>query len=262
MGGAYTAVCNDVNSIAFNPAGLGFLESTEVELVQNNWIQDISNQYAAVAIPLKAFGTLGLEVTMLSVNGMVRTDNQGNTDGTKFQSSDMSSSLAYAKTFSGAFSAGFKLKMLNENIDNIQASGCAADVGILFRTSSSFDIGIAEQNIGSGIKFISESDPLPTTVKAGIAYRPIDNMVCAFDVNQTNDSDTYECVGAEYVIVCDRKLTFPIRLGYRTGYDTGDLSGFSAGAGVFYNNLLSVDIAWAPMGILGDSMQFGLGIKF
>ena len=186
MGSAYTALCDDVNSIAFNPAGLGFLQYREMELVQNNWIQSISNQYAAVAIPSKSFGTLGLEVDMLSVTGLVRTDNFGNADGTKFGSSDISYGLAYAKSFGDRFSAGFKVKMINETIDNAQASGSALDLGVLYRVASNFDIGIAEQNIGSGIEFISESDPLPTTLKAGIAYRPLDNMVCALIlINQT-----------------------------------------------------------------------------
>ena len=62
MGGAYTALCDDVNSIGFNPAGLGYLEKNEISLAQNNWIQGVSNQYLAAVVPVRSFGSLGLYI--------------------------------------------------------------------------------------------------------------------------------------------------------------------------------------------------------
>ena len=264
MGGAYTALCDDVNTIAFNPAGIAYLSTGEVALAQNNWIQGISNQYLAAAVPVRGFGTLGLEVNMLSVGDITRTDVVGNSDGTTFGSSNMSAGLSYAKAISKNFSAGVNIKTINETIDNVQASGYAADVGALFRASSKIDLGVAVQNIGAEIKFIDEADPLPLTLRGGLAYRPVTNVACTLDVVQPNDSGVYECVGLEYAAgaISNDKVVFPFRAGYRTGYDSGDLSGFSLGAGVLYNGHISVDLAWTPMGILGDSLKFGLGVRF
>jgi hypothetical protein len=260
LGSAFTAFSDDVNSIVFNPSGLAFLAKKEAALVQNNWIQDISNQYLAFAVPTSA-GTFGLNVTMVSIKDIVKRDNSG-VDNGQYNASDMAVSLAYAKKIGEKFALGLNVKSINQTIDTEKANGIAGDFGLLYKASSKVDIGVSVLNVGSGIKFINEADPLPTTVKGGAVYMPSSPLKIGVDVSKANDSDATFGAGAEYLIKAGKKLVFPLRIGYRSGYETEQLSGLSGGCGVLYNDTMGFDFAWAPMGILGDSMKFGLTYKF
>ena len=262
LGTAYTAFNDDVNSIAFNPAGLSFLPKKEVALVQNSWIQDISNQYLAAGLPMGTKGTLGLGVTMLSVKDMVQIPTSGVATGTKFEASDMAVTLAYAKAFGEKLGVGLSVKSITQKIENESAAGFAADIGVQYRASRKVDLGLAVQNVGTSLKFITEADPLPMTIRAGSAYRPLASIAIGLDVIAPNDSDVYAGIGAEYCLKAGQKLVFPIRAGYRSGYETEQMSGLGGGLGIVYDNVFSIDYAWNPMGILGDSMRFGLSFKF
>jgi hypothetical protein len=163
---------------------------------------------------------------------------------------------------SNNFSFGLNVKTINQKIDDQTASGMAADAGFLFKSSPKLDLGVSVLNMGSGIKFINEADPLPTTVRTGACYKPIEKLKLGVDASKPNDADANFGIGAEYCVKAGEKLVFPVRAGYRTGYETEQLSGLAAGVGVMYNNVLGFDFAWAPMGILGDTMKFGLSFKF
>jgi long-subunit fatty acid transport protein len=262
LGSAFTAFADDVNSIAFNPAGLAFLKKSEVSLVQNNWIQDISNQYLAFAVPTSA-GTFGLNVVLSGVSNLVRRDETGAADGSTFGSSDMSTSLAYATHINDNLSFGLNLKLISETIDTENATSIAGDFGVIYKVSPKLNLGASILNLGNSVKFLEVGDPLPLDLRAGLMYAPVDNVKIGLDVSQPNDADMNVGAGVEYSIKAGEKLVFPIRAGYRSGNETDDqLSGISAGCGVIYNETVSFDLSWVPMGILGDSMQFGLTYKF
>ncbi|MCB4792827.1 MAG: hypothetical protein LHV68_13240 [Elusimicrobia bacterium] len=124
------------------------------------------------------------------------------------------------------------------------------------------DIGLAIQNLGTKIKFIDEADFLPMTVKAGGVYKLNSDLTLGADINYPNDSDIYVSAGAEYTVKSGERLEFPIRAGYRTGMQAGGLSGLGTGLGMLYNKTLGINLAWTPEGDLGDSLKFGLDIKF
>ena len=52
MGGVYSSLADDVNSIFFNPAGLGLISSSEFTFMHNSYIEDLKHDYAAVCLPL------------------------------------------------------------------------------------------------------------------------------------------------------------------------------------------------------------------
>ena len=52
MGSSYSAVCDDISAIWWNPAGLGFLEDREVMLNVVDYTLDLTYSYAAAAVPL------------------------------------------------------------------------------------------------------------------------------------------------------------------------------------------------------------------
>ncbi|MBN1622370.1 MAG: PorV/PorQ family protein [Endomicrobiales bacterium] len=261
MGGAYAAMSDDVNSIVFNPSGLAFLKKKEAVLVQNSWIQDISNQYLAFGMPTENMGTFGLSVIMLSITDIDHRDNLANDLGS-YDARDMAVSLAYARCLNEQWGVGLNAKIIQSKIEDESASAFAVDIGGLYKVSERVDLGLVIQNLGTEVKFISEGDPLPMTVRLGGGYTPINDLLLGLDVVYPNDSDIYASIGGEYNLKVIEKFEFPIRAGYRSGMETGGLSGLNAGLGVLYNNFLGVDFTWTPVGDLGDSMKFGLRLKF
>ena len=261
MAGVYTAFSGDVNSMAVNPAGMASMSKKELAVVQNSWIQDISNQYLAFGMPVEKVGVFGLGVTMVSITDMIKRDNTGADTGT-FDASDMAIGLSYAKGLSTKLDLGLNLKSISCTIDDEKATAMAADIGFLYKVSKKVDMGLVAQNVGTEIKFIEEGDPLPMTIKLGWLYKPMEALKAGIDVSMPNDADVYAGIGGEYTITAGDKLMFPIRLGYRSGVDTEDLSGLSVGAGICYNKVAAIDFAWVPMGILGDTIKFGVAFKF
>ena len=261
LAGTYAAVNDDVNSIVCNPAGLAGLQKKEVVLVQNNWIQDIANQYFAYGMPIGKAGTLGVSVIMLSVKDINKVNNSAVAQGT-YGTADTAVSLAYAAKLGEKLSVGLNAKSISSKIDDVSASAMAADIGGQYKASEKLNIGLVAENVGTELKFIAEGDPLPMLIKLGGAYTVAGTFLLALDVNSPNDGDVYVGVGSEYCIAAGEKLVFPVRVGYRTGMETGGLSGLGTGAGILYNNLFGVDFAWTPVGDLGDSVKFGLRFIF
>src|SRR4029077_5172701 len=58
MGNAQVGLANDVYATYWNPAGLARLETPEAGFVQNQYLQNISEEYLAFAYPHPTIGTL------------------------------------------------------------------------------------------------------------------------------------------------------------------------------------------------------------
>lgn len=260
MGEAFCAVDGDVNCIASNPAGLSFMQKSEVSLVQNNWIDDITNQYLAFGMPAK-LGTLGLSANILSIKDIIGRDESGSLTS-NYNANETIIGLSYASQISTKLGIGLNAKMISGKIDAESASGYGADVGALYKASEQINIGLVVQSVGTEIKYISEGDPLPMNIKLGAAYNAMDNLLLALDLNSPNDNDIKGGTGIEYILQAGESLQIPIRAGYRTGLDTEGLSGLGAGAGVMWNNKFGIDLSWNPMGdVFGDSLKLGIHLK-
>ncbi|MCJ7813542.1 UPF0164 family protein, partial [bacterium] len=62
MSDAYGAVCNDVSSIFWNPAGLTQISNTSIMIAHTEWLADINYEAVAVAKTVRNIGTIGLSV--------------------------------------------------------------------------------------------------------------------------------------------------------------------------------------------------------
>src|SRR5690348_3174315 len=65
MGGAFTAVADDVDSLYWNPAGLATFRSSQVTFQHAPEPLDTSYQYMAYAQPVYALGSIGIGVVTL-----------------------------------------------------------------------------------------------------------------------------------------------------------------------------------------------------
>lgn len=261
MGGAYTAVADDVNGPQYNAAGIAWAKHKEAVASYIDYLEGISYSYLGYIHPLKNGSTLGLALAYLNSGAIDQTDLAGNTLGT-FSSAQSLLLLTYAKTVGSKFSWGTNLKVFQQKIEEEKANGYALDFGTIYKIWPRFSFGVNVQNLGPGIKFVREKDPLPLTVKAGAAYIFVEDIL-------TLSAD------AKYLPKEEHKLSENIGLEYwvsqnmalRVGYDTANISdienfnGVSAGMGFRFAGF-NLNYAWMPYGILGDTHRLSVGYKW
>lgn len=268
MGFAFAAVGEDLNAIQYNPAGLAQLGGNNVSVTYLSYFQEINYGWMAYSLPSDLFGkgTLGISIGYLTLGGLeTRGTTDSDTASGTFGASDLQAAVSYAvKDVMEGFSLGFNLKVISEAIDTTRATGFAADLG-LFLSLKELDPGltasVALQNLGTGLKFVSVTDPFPTTVKAGVAYKLLDGtFLLAADADYAlQDSKLSFRGGMEYWL---QGMVAP-RIGYRVApaSDLTTLSGLGMGLGLKVSEL-QLDYAYLPQGDLGNTHRVSLGYKF
>jgi len=160
LGGAFSAIANDVTTIYWNPAGLSQLEKTSFSDTHTIWLADVRYNYLAFATPIEKVGTLGASVTFLNVpDTEITTLAQPDGTGLWYSAWDTAVSLAYSRELyhkdSGAkLSLGFNLKYIHQQIHRANARGVAIDIGTLYHTGwRSLRIGMSFSNFGPEMSF-------------------------------------------------------------------------------------------------------------
>ncbi len=160
LGGAFSAIANDVTTIYWNPAGLSQLEKTSFSDTHTIWLADVRYNYLAFATPIEKIGTLGASITFLNVpDTEITTLDKPDGTGLWYSAWDTAVSLAYSRQLyhkeSGAkLSLGMNAKYIHQQIHRENATGVAIDVGTLYHTGwRSLRIGMAFSNFGPEMRF-------------------------------------------------------------------------------------------------------------
>jgi len=255
MGEAYAGMEGDINSIYWNPAGLARVGTSQTSFAHTAWFQSINYENLMAGFPAGS-GFMALGINWLTVGSIDKytnytTGGQPTPAGESYSPVDMSAVVSYSREVKG-IPFGTNLKYISSNIDGETASSLALDIGAMYRLGK-LNTGLAIQNLGAGLKFRSESDPLPLNIKLGGVYKFGRRLTAALDFNVPNDSDFRVNTGVEYSRKYGEKLTLALRTGYKTntkGLDAVD--GLSFGFGVGYKSS-RLDYAWVPYGDLGTA---------
>ncbi len=157
LGSSYSAVTDDISSIWWNPAGLGFLEQSEVMFTLVDYTMDLTYSYVAAATPL-ADGqvVVGGFFGYLDIPDMeITTFNSPGGTGRSFNAYDsqMGGSLAY--NLSDRFTGGINLKYVHQDVfNNVGGSAFAIDAGAIYHTdlmNREIKFAFAIQNLGTNI---------------------------------------------------------------------------------------------------------------
>jgi len=278
MGAAFVAVADDANTTYWNPAGLAQLEDREITAMHSEWVEGIRYEFLGYVQPIKSekrVHSFGASVMALYTTGLEeRTTETIEPEGT-FAAYDIAVAGAYARKVGKSVCIGANLKLIHQRIEDETAWSGAVDIGLLYTLSGprrkvsqgKLQLGFAVQNIGPGIKFIKESDPLPLNIKAGVArmleLKSIESrLTLAFDVNAPIDNVPNGHFGTEFVYGKMKDIELAARVGYKTNTikDLNALSGLSAGAGFVWKRM-AIDYVWVPYGDLGNTHRISLTIK-
>ncbi|MFQ6066916.1 MAG: PorV/PorQ family protein [bacterium] len=248
MGEAFTALADDGTSLYWNPAGLSQIKGGELSATYNLWFDDIRQGYLSIGFPSLG-GTLGLAANYVDMGTLEGRDRLGNPTG-NFTASDLEMMVGYARKIFPTFNIGFGVGIIQDTIAEDKESAFLANLGLLTKVSKPLSLGFVVQNIGTELA----SDPLPLTLRVGLALRP-GPFTVALDLVKSTDDDTYYCVGAEWWIAG----LMALRLGYKSNQDTG--SGLTAGLG-FKVATVDLDYAYVDYGDLGNTHRISMGFKW
>ena len=266
LGNAFTAVADDVDALYYNPGGLSRLEHPELGATHAEWLLDTRFDFLGYAHPSR-FGTIGLGLARLTAGSQEgRGADRGRTGG--FTAADTAFTLSYGRNdlLGAGTGVGLSAKFIESRIGSDSASTLAFDIGVLKPLlGSRLSMGAAVLNLGRGLRFIDQVDPLPLTLAVGTAYHFGGLLRVAFDVrHETPTRRTEFGIGSEYSIV--RGLS--LRAGYaspaaaRSGIGgESRLNGIGGGFGLRFGRYRA-DYTFTPFGALGSLHRTSLGTRF
>lgn len=191
MGGAFTAMANDVSAAFYNPAGLADLNYPQAALMHDERYGKLVNyNYGGVAIPYGSQYTFGLAVTRLGVDGIPDTrnalvDRLGNviydinsesqidpSKVTEFSNQDWVFYFSAAKRYSDNLLIGANIKFISRSIAEYSAFGVGLDVGAIYLPSENVRLGASIQDVTTTLVAWStgRNELISPTLKIGGAY--------------------------------------------------------------------------------------------
>jgi len=262
MGEAFMSLSNDVNTTAWNPAGLALIKGTHLGFMHNIYIQETSLEYLAYAQSIAPSAGLGAYLAYLNYGKLDKTDDSGQVTG-QFSPFAFILGLGYGQRLMENMTAGVTLKLLQENIDGGGYTAAALDLGALYRTGlEGLQLGLSVKNLGTRLAGFS----LPLAVKAGAAYMvpvtgPGDDWRVLLEASVPTNDSRYTAIhlGTEYWF----QRVVAARLGYKVkdAGDQGGASGIAAGLGAKIA-ILNLDYALVSYGSLGFTHQIALSAHF
>lgn len=155
LGTASSSDAEGVESIYWNPAGLGSLEGTEALFSHTTYFADQKLNFAAVATKLGSSAVIGFNAKVLSI-GQIFVTNEDAPEGTGEIINPTFSVLgiSLARTFTDRVRAGFTVNYVNERIIDNSASGLAFDFGVQYLAGwRGVKLGMVMKNFGTNMKF-------------------------------------------------------------------------------------------------------------
>jgi hypothetical protein len=265
MGEAYTAAADDSSALYWNPAGLSFMQQKEAAFMHSSLIESVNYEHLAIAAPGDNYSA-GASMSYLGYGSI-----PGYADApVTSQPVGLGDQSAYSYIFSGGASmfvherlaVGFTGSVLRESLAGVSANTFAANLGTLYGLAShpfagDYRLGFSVTNLGPGLKFDSERDPLPRKINFGAEAMHIKELPLnlTLDVTKPNDNSTYVGIGSEYWF----KEIVALRLGYAGSNDEG--KGLRMGIGLKLREFL-FDYAYGGFGDFGATHRIELSFRW
>ena len=295
MGGAFASSANDASAMYWNPAGIDQLSGNQFIFTQTNWFVDIKVNYIGAVFKAGALGTVGLNMTAMTMGDMeVTTEKNPEGTGDYFSAGMYAFGFSLARHLTQKFVIGANLKYVRESISQSAAHGLALDLGTMFVTPF-YDVRLAASITNFGTKmrmtgddlliqhdpnpniagdnanlnayYETESFELPLRVQLGLArdFYPLEGqrLTIAVEAAHPNDNSEYMNLGGELALFRERVF---IRGGFKSLFMKDREEGLTLGVGYrtprigrFY---LNIDYAFQDFVHLGDVHTFGFILTF
>jgi hypothetical protein len=266
LGEAFVAVADDVNALSVNPGGLGRLNSDQLSLTHDSYVQGADIEQGLAAFHLDTgylafgltYGNFG-SVQQYTVTGGVPV-----AAGT-YEPSVWKADLGYGLPLMEDLYAGISGEFLLDNIYTNQLTGWDGSAGLLWTPKhTGWGIGLSLLNLGS-----LSGESIPTELRGGVSYKmDVKNeehnhqtlLVSLDGLARTQDfSSNRAAVGLEYA--------YHDRLFLRAGQQIMDTTGLSGWSGLSVGvglkiEKIQIDYAFATRGDLGNFNLISLASGF
>jgi outer membrane protein OmpA-like peptidoglycan-associated protein len=243
MGGAYTAVTNDLTSLYWNPAGLAHVGKLQFTAFYSGGMEEDRNlNYFGYAHHWYGdndadYGTFSFGWLNSGMDGFREFDPTGAPAGT-FDFNRNNFYLGWGRAFTKndrlGLGIGFKFlhdKVVDSNLTDYDANnmGGGFDIGWYFKLAERATFAMAWQDIYTKIgakDAVEDTDLVPWNMRFGLALNPLDPLIAAVDVEKTRYEDLTIHLGGEYGFTLAEDYDLALRL----GFDDGDFAtGFGLG---------------------------------
>lgn len=285
MGEALAGASDDLAGLPYNPAGLSLIKTRQGSAGYTNYAAGIQAGIISYVQPWDQWSTYSAGVSYLNSGSIKETTMDMPTGtGNNFSYNTLALSLGYGRIITPQLFAGAALKGVYDKVQEYSAAAAAVDLGVLYEIDldraagflfkaqgsrnygTSLTAGFSVLNLGVAAKaFVDEKEKLPLTFRGGLAYRPVMNrLTIALAASKAADAGAKGQLGLEYFV----REALALRLGYngalgdiRTGSDLDDFAGLACGLGVCVRKY-RLDVAYAPMGGLGNPLRADISVEF
>jgi len=283
MGGAFTGLADDALSVYYNPAGLKFVEGSEIHIDTSAWAGGLSYQHLAYGFRHSTLpGIFGISWVVMQMSPYAELTEYYDPDSefgvgtlSNVDGGDMAFGGSYCWDFGDGLSVAGTAKWYHLAMDEAFCEGLAFDAGVLWETRfRNLRLGASVMNLGPDDRWantgsdsnIGESFPLPRSFRAGASMRVYDivthRLTVAADYNYPPEGDHRFMFGGEYTFNKGKVFAFG-RAGYRVGYDEGALT---LGLGLKFPTSSEadarIDYSWEDMENVPDIHRVGVAFLF
>jgi len=248
MGGAYTAVSDDVNALFFNPAGL-----TNVNMEAQIGFSKLHGQpfsefkTAGVGIRLpEQLGTLAFGARLFDVDydgeALMSEQVWSLAHGFNLQSDIHSQiSLGYAVNY-------YRLEFAEENGD----SALGIDLGVTALLHGRTRLGFTASNLNQAYMGSTNQHTLPSKLALGISYIPYEGVTTTLEVKKDFAEETEFMGGVEYWLF----EPLAVRFGVHSNPAT-----WNAGIGLNIEGI-KLDLSYTTHAVLPGTLYGNVGYEF
>ncbi|MFH1540788.1 MAG: hypothetical protein ABID79_02915 [Elusimicrobiota bacterium] len=245
LGGAFTGISDDLNSVYYNPAGIGKINKHQVMFSYRDFysLNLLTQNYVAFSVPGNVLNT-AISIHRIGTTNNVEFDY---TEDTYIVT--LAGRVAYPKNlFCGV---NFKFYRL---FSESNASGWGLDTGLLYELfDKKLNLGLMLQNLNNS-KIVWDTgvtDKLDINFRPGMSYSPIENLKIAFDYEKLKKLNS----GIELLTL---KKTIGLRAGINNLSSKKNIVAY--GLSLNFNNL-QFDWAFSEHCMLGYTHFFTLSIR-
>ncbi|MEE9430974.1 MAG: PorV/PorQ family protein [Melioribacteraceae bacterium] len=196
-------LADNSSAIFWNPAGIAFLQGTEVSITHSNWLpqfglDDLFYDYLTFRQYIDDIGgSVTSSITYMNFGEFIRTGEDSPIEIGRFRSFDAAFTLGYATKLHSDWGLGLNFRLIHSRLSDKGAgqesgSGVATSVSfdlatmwrpekleipLLGNFDNSLSVGVNISNIGPEIYYIdqAQADPIPTNFRLALAFRVMED---------------------------------------------------------------------------------------
>ncbi|HQQ93342.1 MAG TPA: PorV/PorQ family protein [Bacteroidia bacterium] len=256
MVGANSARVKGLEGQFLNVAGTAYTRKTELIFNHANWLQgtDIFINSFGLTQGVGETGTFGLGVVAINAGKIeVTTEDMPEGGLGTFNPTFYNISMSYAKMFSDNIYGGINVKLISEQIPNVNARGIALDAGIQYHTGKydNIHVGIALKNWGPKMSYKGDglSTQAQTHAQSGTYEMTLQNRSANFELPALVN------IGLSYDFFLT-KDSAGVSKDHRLSLD----GTFTSNSFTYDNYLFGLEYAWKEMLMFRAGYYFEKGI--